>query len=256
MSDQFEVDTDELVEQLGEHQRLTGTEPKDESSGMTRRDLLMRGGAAAAAVSGVGALAGAAAAAPAKTGAFTGTLACDHARRRVADARGSEEGGGRPRLQVRPDRDRPGHDGPEGDHGAGDVRHLRRLQLPGHPDVVVASPDAHRHQEDHGLASAVQAVRVRQGPPRRERRDLRRRRRPVPGALPEAGHDGPAADEGLDRSRTRTSSSGWSTSAPTRPGARCPGTSSARRRTSTRTRSATTPTSSRSCRTRSAGPSS
>ena len=74
MSDQFEVDTDELVEQLGEHQRLTGTEPKDESSGMNRRDLLLRGGAAAAAVSGVGALAGAATAAPAKKGAFTGTL--------------------------------------------------------------------------------------------------------------------------------------------------------------------------------------
>ncbi|MGE5273698.1 MAG: hypothetical protein ACM3QU_08040, partial [Verrucomicrobiota bacterium] len=74
MSDHFEVDTDELVEQLGEHQRLTGTEPKDESSGMSRRDLLLRGGAAAAAVSGVGALAGTAAAAPAKKGAFTGTL--------------------------------------------------------------------------------------------------------------------------------------------------------------------------------------
>jgi len=74
MSDQFEVDTDELVEQLGEHQRLTGTEPKEESSGMTRGDLLKRGGVAAAAVSGVGALAGAARAAPAKSGAFDGTL--------------------------------------------------------------------------------------------------------------------------------------------------------------------------------------
>jgi putative spermidine/putrescine transport system substrate-binding protein len=74
MSDHFEVDTDELVEQLGEHQRLTGTEPKDESSGMSRRDLLLRGGAAAAAVSGVGALAGTATAAPAKTGKYTGTL--------------------------------------------------------------------------------------------------------------------------------------------------------------------------------------
>ena len=48
MSDQFEVDTDELVEQLGEHQRLTGTSP-----GRVRRneppDLLLRGGAAPAA---------------------------------------------------------------------------------------------------------------------------------------------------------------------------------------------------------------
>ncbi len=74
MSDHFEVDTDELVEQLGEHQRLTGTEPGEESGGMSRRDLLLKGGAAAAAVSGVGALAGAASAAPAKKGAFTGTL--------------------------------------------------------------------------------------------------------------------------------------------------------------------------------------
>ena len=74
MSDQFEVDTDELVEQLREHQRLTGTEPKEEAGGYTRRDLLKRGGVAAAAMSGVGALAGTAAAAPAKTGKFTGTL--------------------------------------------------------------------------------------------------------------------------------------------------------------------------------------
>jgi putative spermidine/putrescine transport system substrate-binding protein len=74
MSDRFEVDTDELVEQLREHQRLTGTEPREESSGMSRRDLLLRGGAAAAAVSGVGALAGTAAAAPAKSGKYTGTL--------------------------------------------------------------------------------------------------------------------------------------------------------------------------------------
>ena len=74
MSDHFEVDTDELVEQLGEHQRLTGTESREESGGMSRRDLLLKGGAAAAAVSGVGALAGAASAAPAKTGKYTGTL--------------------------------------------------------------------------------------------------------------------------------------------------------------------------------------
>jgi len=74
MSDHFEVDTDELVEQLGEHQRLTGTEPREESGGMSRRDLLLKGGAAAAAVSGVGALAGAASAAPATKGKYTGTL--------------------------------------------------------------------------------------------------------------------------------------------------------------------------------------
>ncbi len=75
MPEEFEVDNGELLYQLREHQRLTGTEPKDEeSNGMTRRDLLVKGGAAAVAVSSVGALAGRAAAATKKTGAFTGTL--------------------------------------------------------------------------------------------------------------------------------------------------------------------------------------
>jgi putative spermidine/putrescine transport system substrate-binding protein len=74
MAEEFEG-TDELLEQIREHQRLTGTEPKDEeSNGMTRRDLLVKGGVAAAGLSTVGALAGRAAAATSKTGAFTGTL--------------------------------------------------------------------------------------------------------------------------------------------------------------------------------------
>src|ERR1044071_3789890 len=73
MSEEF--DRDELVSQLSEHQRLTGTEPNDEGrSGMTRRDLLLKGGVGAAAVTGLGSLAGTAAAKPAKSGAFTGTL--------------------------------------------------------------------------------------------------------------------------------------------------------------------------------------
>ncbi|HXJ63197.1 MAG TPA: extracellular solute-binding protein [Actinomycetota bacterium] len=75
MSEEFEFDRDELVSELSEHQRLTGTEPNDEGrSGMTRRDLLLKGGVGAAAVTGLGSLAGTAAAKPAKSGAFTGTL--------------------------------------------------------------------------------------------------------------------------------------------------------------------------------------
>ena len=196
MSDQFEVDPDELVEQLGEHQRLTGTEPKDESSGMSRRDLLVRGGAAAAAVSGVGALAGTASAAPAKKGAFTGTL-------RVITL-GVEWP--TPEVQKKAEADlgfkfaltvtdpvtmvQKAITAPEtfdifGGYNYQDIQMWSSHHL-----------TAGRHQEDHGLAAAVQAVRVGQGPPRLERRDLRRRRRPVPGALPQAGHDRPAADEG------------------------------------------------------------
>ena len=51
MPEEFEVDTGELADQIREHQRLTGTE-SDETDGMTRRDLLVKGGVAAAAVTG------------------------------------------------------------------------------------------------------------------------------------------------------------------------------------------------------------
>jgi putative spermidine/putrescine transport system substrate-binding protein len=78
MPEEYEFDTGEFLSEVREHQRLTGTEPKDEaSSGMTRRDLLVKGGVAAAAVGGLGALAGPAAARTSqvnKAGKFTGTL--------------------------------------------------------------------------------------------------------------------------------------------------------------------------------------
>jgi len=78
MPEEYEADTGELLAEMREHQRLTGTEPVDEASrGMTRRDLLVKGGVAAAAVGGLGALAGPAAARTAqvdKAGKFTGTL--------------------------------------------------------------------------------------------------------------------------------------------------------------------------------------
>src|SRR5882672_12805182 len=46
----------------------------DDSRGISRRELLVRGGAGAAAVAGLGGLTGAAAAATSKAGKFTGTL--------------------------------------------------------------------------------------------------------------------------------------------------------------------------------------
>src|SRR5262245_65897590 len=70
MPEEFE-DSGELLDEIREHQRLTGTEPQEGSNGMTRRDLLVKGGVAAAGLSTVGALAGRAAAAPAKTEAVT-----------------------------------------------------------------------------------------------------------------------------------------------------------------------------------------
>jgi putative spermidine/putrescine transport system substrate-binding protein len=82
--DGLEFDPYEYAEQLGYTDELTRNEftdpavqratPREESRGMTRRDLLVRGGVGAAAVSGLGSLAGPAAAAPRGSEAFTGTL--------------------------------------------------------------------------------------------------------------------------------------------------------------------------------------
>jgi putative spermidine/putrescine transport system substrate-binding protein len=78
MPEEFEFDTGEFLKEVREHQRLTGTEPRDEApSGMTRRELLVKGGLTAAAVGGMGTLAGSAAARTSqvnKAGKFTGTL--------------------------------------------------------------------------------------------------------------------------------------------------------------------------------------
>jgi len=76
-----EFDPYEYAEQLGYVDELTRndfTEPSAEraltKSGLSRRELLKRGGVGAAAVAGLGAMAGPAAARPAAKGAFTGTL--------------------------------------------------------------------------------------------------------------------------------------------------------------------------------------
>ena len=86
MSGEWEYDPNEYAEELAAGQDLGHSdlaEPRrmeDERGGMSRRELLARGGAAAAAVGGLGAFAGSAAAASGQSsevdrnGKFTGTL--------------------------------------------------------------------------------------------------------------------------------------------------------------------------------------
>jgi putative spermidine/putrescine transport system substrate-binding protein len=71
-----EFDLDEYVKQADYHQQLTGTEePAAERRGLSRRDLLVKGGVGAVGLAGLGSIgAAAAAAATAKSGKFTGTL--------------------------------------------------------------------------------------------------------------------------------------------------------------------------------------
>lgn len=81
----FEFDPQEYADQLGYTDELTRGDhsdptvqraetPEERRRGLTRRDLLVKGGAGAAALSGVGALAGRASAASGAYDAFTGTL--------------------------------------------------------------------------------------------------------------------------------------------------------------------------------------
>lgn len=80
----FEFDPYEYAEQLGYTDELTRNDftdptvtratPRVESSGVTRRDLLVRGGVGAAAMTGLGALAGPALGASESSEAFSGTL--------------------------------------------------------------------------------------------------------------------------------------------------------------------------------------
>ena len=72
MSDDYELDTNELAKQLA--YSVEETTPAEDQNGMSRRELLKRGGVGAAAVAGLGGLAGSAMAATTKKGAFTGTL--------------------------------------------------------------------------------------------------------------------------------------------------------------------------------------
>jgi putative spermidine/putrescine transport system substrate-binding protein len=72
MGDEFELDRDELAKQLS--YSAEELPPAEDERGMSRRELLKRGGVGAAAVAGLGGLAGPAAAATSKTGKFTGTL--------------------------------------------------------------------------------------------------------------------------------------------------------------------------------------
>jgi putative spermidine/putrescine transport system substrate-binding protein len=80
MSEGFDYDPYEYAQLLKEGEDLGRSdlsepiERDDESRGLTRRELLVKGGVGAAAVAGMGALAATAAAKPAASGKFTGTL--------------------------------------------------------------------------------------------------------------------------------------------------------------------------------------
>src|SRR6266508_3046132 len=74
MSEEYGYDPFEFAQALAEGDDLGKSDLSEPSGGLTRRDLLIKGGVGAAAIGGLGALAGPAAAKPTASGKFTGTL--------------------------------------------------------------------------------------------------------------------------------------------------------------------------------------
>src|SRR6266540_2330249 len=72
MSEEYAYDPFEFAQALAEGDDLGKSDLSEPSGGLTRRDLLIKGGVAA--IGGLGALAGPAAAKPTASGKFTGTL--------------------------------------------------------------------------------------------------------------------------------------------------------------------------------------
>ena len=222
---------------------------RDERGGLSRRELLVRGGAAAAAVGGMGAFAGSAGAASdsVERGEHErqvhGHAAGAHPRRRVPDPGHREAGVQGPRLHREADPGRLREAAADRDHVAGHVRRLRRLQLPVASRLAVGQPAAGRHDEDPELELLLQALLARQAQPgldaaarsatatrRSGRRTSTRTARPVCPRSPAGRRTTSRSFAGSARTASRSAAS------------RSPATSSARRPTSTPTRWATTPT--------------
>ena len=147
---------------------------------MTRRELLVKGGLGAAALSASGAFAGSAAA---KAGpgeasdAYTGTL--NMISLGVEWPAGAQAAGREgPRRQVQrpaPEHERPG---PEVDHRADELRHRRSLQLPDVPDLADRQLPARRPAQDQGLEGLLPDLHQGQGRPERHVAHLRARATP------------------------------------------------------------------------------
>src|SRR5947208_13742618 len=74
MSQEYEYDPWGYAQALAEGEDLGGSDLSEPKGGLTRRDLLVKGGVGAAAIGGLGALAGPAIAKETSSGKFTGTL--------------------------------------------------------------------------------------------------------------------------------------------------------------------------------------
>ena len=127
---------------------------------MTRGDLLKRGAVGVAAVTGAGAHGRHRCGRDVSDREVHRHAARALARGRVPDSRTSPSRPRGPRLHRQADSRPLREAAPDRHHAAGDVRRLRGLQLPVPARVAVRLPAAGRHEEDQGLEPVLQAVRV------------------------------------------------------------------------------------------------
>ena len=254
MSGEWEYDPYEYAEELAAGEDLGRSDlsrpdrTEDERGGMTRRELIARGGAGAAMVGGLGALAGPAAAArrlqrSRRERQVHRHVAGAQPRRRVPDPGHRKAGLQGSRLHGEADPRTVGEAAADRDHVARHVRRLRRLQLPVAAGLAVRRAPAARHAQAPSWAAQYKLFTHGKLNPASARVHVRPGQRAVPDDVRRSGRlHGAAARTPTARPATGRSSAGSARTASRSAGSRSRAGSSARRRTSTPTRWATTPT--------------
>ena len=251
MSEEYEYDPFEYAQALAEGQDLGHSDLSEarnaqeaERRGLTRRDLLVKGGVGAAAVGGLGAFAGRRRREAGVERQVHRHAARAHSRRRVPDPGHREAGLEGPRIHRQADPRSVREAAADRDHVAGHVRRLRRLQLPVASGLAVRQPPAGRHARGSRAGTpstsssrTASSTRPRHSAPSAHgnapfRDHLRRPRRldRPPGVRQRPGEQ--QADRPLDRRGRQADRRQAAAALHRRPG----------RRTSTSTRWATTPT--------------
>ena len=163
--DDAEFDVHEYAEQLGYTDELGRHDMSDpnierattkSSRGLSRRDLLVKGGLGAAALTGLGGVAGRRPRRRQRSDAYTGTLSVITLG--VEWPQGAEQQAEKDlgfKFNVAADEHERA--GAEVDHRAGQLRHRRSLQLPVLPDLANGQLPAGRPDEDQGVEQLLPA---------------------------------------------------------------------------------------------------
>ncbi len=187
MSEEYGYDPFEYAQALAEGQDLGHNDLSEarnaqeaERRGLTRRDLLVKGGVGAAAIGGLGRARRSRRREAGVERQVHRHAPRSHSGRRVPDPGHREAGLEGPRIHRQADPRSVREAAADRHHVAGHVRRLRRLQLPVASGLALGGPPAGRHAPDPELELLLQALHARQAEPRLGAVHLRAGERPVP----------------------------------------------------------------------------